>query len=480
MRAHQRTEYRILHFLLGSGLLNWRPTTLPALANQVGTDWNTVIAAVDRLYGQGIIELRKWMDGRGFVPYRGFGFDAEFFHRGDFQLRVTPMGEPYYEALHRQAQLENPILGGALRHAEELERLEKTLGPIRSQLAEFSKLTATFPAGWNEAFGAAKLMRENLALKDLWRSAAGLNTPLVEDMQKALKVQLEPLMGLYKNMGLDIAEKLGEQNQFFGKSILSREMERAFAPLFEQSKAIQAATAGLPGIALSWPSDVLARRLGLVENAVKNAGVFHDMRDRLLRDTVLEDIRPRLLEKLDIAGQFVYDHNRFVRRLPPPLPLSKGDGYEDEREHRDEEVGAKLEAELAKLDPRLAVLRRRAWENLKKGDVSAARLAAAGARELYTEILHLLSPDDELQESDIWQKRSDASLAKPTRRMRIEFIVGAEASELDVLAQFDQSIAQANKFTHKFADNVEVVRVAMSQLENCAYLLLACRKPKGS
>ena len=56
--------------------------------------------------------------------------------------------------------------------------------------------------------------------------------------------------------------------------------------------------------------------------------------------------------------------------------------------------------------------------------------------------------------------------------MRIEFIVGSAAREFDALVQFNQSIEHAQKFTHSFADNPEVVRVALSQLENCMYLLL--------
>jgi len=106
MLPHQKLELRILRFLRSSGELNWRATTLPELANHVGEDWNSLVAALDRLHQQGIVELQKWVDSVGFVPYEGLTTASEFFHRRDFQMRMTSVARPYLEALLRDEQLE--------------------------------------------------------------------------------------------------------------------------------------------------------------------------------------------------------------------------------------------------------------------------------------------------------------------------------------------------------------------------------------
>jgi hypothetical protein len=48
--------------------------------------------------------------------------------------------------------------------------------------------------------------------------------------------------------------------------------------------------------------------------------------------------------------------------------------------------------------------------------------------------------------------------------------------ELDTLVQFDKSMENANKFTHTFSDDPEIVRVSISQIESCLYLLLCFSK----
>lgn len=106
MLPHQKLELRILRFLQTSGELKWRATTLPTLSNVVGEDWNPLVAALDRLHGEGIIELRKWVDNAGFVPYGGLESSSEFFHRRDFQMRMTSAARPYLEALIRDEELE--------------------------------------------------------------------------------------------------------------------------------------------------------------------------------------------------------------------------------------------------------------------------------------------------------------------------------------------------------------------------------------
>jgi hypothetical protein len=61
--------------------------------------------------------------------------------------------------------------------------------------------------------------------------------------------------------------------------------------------------------------------------------------------------------------------------------------------------------------------------------------------------------------------------------MRCETPLGTNLGQLrqpqfDTVVQFDKSMENANKFTHTFADDPEIVRVSISQIENCLYLLL--------
>jgi len=74
--------------------------------------------------------------------------------------------------------------------------------------------------------------------------------------------------------------------------------------------------------------------------------------------------------------------------------------------------------------------------------------------------------------TDIWLKRKPGKETKPTRRMRYQFIVGDRLPEFDALVQFDRSVENANKFTHTFSDDPEIVRVSITQIETCLYLLL--------
>ena len=63
-------------------------------------------------------------------------------------------------------------------------------------------------------------------------------------------------------------------------------------------------------------------------------------------------------------------------------------------------------------------------------------------------------------------------MAKPTRRMRFQYIVGPAADDLAALVQFDESINHGNKYAHVFAEQIEVVRAYLGQLESCIYLII--------
>jgi hypothetical protein len=60
--------------------------------------------------------------------------------------------------------------------------------------------------------------------------------------------------------------------------------------------------------------------------------------------------------------------------------------------------------------------------------------------------------------------------------MRIDFIAGPAAKMFGALVQFDESMQHAHQFTHTFADDPELVRIALAQLENCLYMLLISSK----
>ncbi len=223
----------------------------------------------------------------------------------------------------------------------------------------------------------------------------------------------------------------------------------------------------------------IASRLTLVEDSLKNTFVWQSLRENSLKQFSSVGIKPFAV--VDVASQFVFGHGQFIRSLPPRLPASEeAESWDKQFWHRDAEVGAKLEEELAILGSEYVELRRTAWRAMTGNDVAAARVAMAGIRELCTDILHLLGSDEAIKKTDIWLERKDSSLARPTRRMRLEFIVGPAIAEFDALVQFDESLGHAHKFTHTFAEDPNVVRIALSQLENCLYLLLIMSRRNAS
>jgi hypothetical protein len=167
--------------------------------------------------------------------------------------------------------------------------------------------------------------------------------------------------------------------------------------------------------------------------------------------------------------------HQLIRALPPEIPVDEEQVFET-LESRNEEIGAKLESELERLGSRYVELRRVAWQNFKFNNVAGARVAMAGIRELYSEVMRRLAADEEIMKTGIWLNRQPGKETKPTRRMRYQFIFGDRLPELDTLVQFDKSMENANKFTHTFSDDPEIVRVSISQIESCLYLLLCFSK----
>jgi Predicted pPIWI-associating nuclease len=187
---------------------------------------------------------------------------------------------------------------------------------------------------------------------------------------------------------------------------------------------------------LYWPSNLLGSRAPLLEDCVLNTAALETFHAAAIlpHATVSPD-------RLAVASQFVFDHAEVVRRLPPRLPTPEGgERTADGKPHRDEEIGRKLELALRDFDERLLELRRQAWRNLGGGGIAGARLAMAGIRELFTDILHALAPDAEVKTTVMWQARPK-NITQPTRRMQLDYVLGEErAGEADALLQFSESI----------------------------------------
>lgn len=217
---------------------------------------------------------------------------------------------------------------------------------------------------------------------------------------------------------------------------------------------------------LHWPGKALSHRAMLIEDCVLNTTALETFHAAAIAPSAI--VSP---ERLVVATEFVFNHAEVVRRLPPRLPNPEG-ADQDQQEHRHEEIGAKLELALGGIDRRLLQLRRNAWSNLA-GGVAGARLGMAGIRELFDEVLRIFAPDSEVEAMPVWQDRTDHNITKPTRRMRLAYVLGeTRAAEVDALLQFERSIKRTQQFVHTFADDADLVRAQMTHLEIWIYLLV--------
>lgn len=217
---------------------------------------------------------------------------------------------------------------------------------------------------------------------------------------------------------------------------------------------------------LHWPHEAVSHRNLLLSDCVLNTAALETFHIAAISPNNFASLR-----RLEVASGFVFEHAEVVRRLPPSLPKTIG-GEDDGQEYRNEEVGAKLESTLRSIDMRLFELRRKAWGNMT-GGVPGARLGMAGIRELFEEVLRILAPESEVEATAIWQTRTNRDLKKPTRRMRVAYILGEErAAEADAVFQFEKSVQRTQKFVHTFAEDTELVRAQMTQMEIWIYLLL--------
>jgi hypothetical protein len=245
---------------------------------------------------------------------------------------------------------------------------------------------------------------------------------------------------------------------------------------FHRLEGIQNFGLSVPKVAIGmWPAESVSDRIGLIEHSFRNVSALQQLQNA----AVIRETSPTLVETLVATGQFVFNYGDLLGRLPPAvLPRERTTVDPNGLSHRNEEVGAKLDDLLPAVDSRLQELRHQSWRKLSEG-TAGARLAMLGLREVFNEILRLFAPDDDVASTDIWKNRADKSLARPTRRMRITHVMGSDAIKLSALLQFDASIEAAHRFAHTFADEPEIVRARMSQLETWIYLILLYAR-KGS
>jgi hypothetical protein len=259
-----------------------------------------------------------------------------------------------------------------------------------------------------------------------------------------------------------VSKQLEQQANLFLGLEAGRKFQEMFAEPLGHLKAAEQVNIDLPRLALqNWLPEVAFQRSSLLEDALRNVTALQE----LYSTAALSTIHIPSVEYIEVATHLVWKHGNFVRRLPPALPEAPS------REHQHQEIGPQLEARLLRVDPQLEELRRQAWKNLTGGKPGAL-LAAHGMREVLAKLLHIFAPDEEVKKSDSWLQRKEQALLKPTRRMRFEYIVGAGAADLAAFIQFNDSVERGQKFAHTFADDVEVVRTHLAQLEACIYLLV--------
>jgi Asp-tRNA(Asn)/Glu-tRNA(Gln) amidotransferase A subunit family amidase len=107
--------------------------------------------------------------------------------------------------------------------------------------------------------------------------------------------------------------------------------------------------------------------------------------------------------------------------------------------------------------------------------------SAKGLRLALDVDLGCYAVDSEVEATPIWQERPDKNnITRPTRRMRLVYVLGSEkASQADAMLQFSDSVNRTQKFVHTFADDPELVRVQMAQMETWIYLLLLFEKSRA-
>ena len=339
----------------------------------------------------------------------------------------------------------------------------------------FEQQTMEIAKGFQEPFVSTEAMRAVLSKISLGNDTfykSLVDNLKLTDVQywSSVALAVEPTLRSLRQMGVEFANQIAEQSKAMELALNSAPFQSWMKGLVDQSAVIARVSLKIPDLVnVHWPPDVMLNRLPLVEDSIWNAQALETIREGLTAQFIQGE--GNACNSVEAASHFVENHIHLVGSIPPSIPIDETDGGYSVQYHG-EEIGAKLEQELGRLGKHYIDLRRAAWRNFKDESIAGARIAMAGMRELYSDVLRLLSADDELKKTEIWMKRKDPAETRPTRKMRLEFIVGGRLVEYDALAQFDKSMQNAHKFTHTFSEDAELVRVSISQIEICLYLLL--------
>ena len=485
MLPSERLELSILKYVQIPGAERWRATSLPSLASSVKSqDWNEVTDAVIRLHARSIIMIRMWIDQQGFMMGQNSEEIARFFNSGEFQLEITPEGRVYMEALSEREKLEKALAlqssgipkGGVLDGMLEREvRISEEIRKVLYNRTVFEQQTMEIAKGFQEPFVSTEAMQAVIGKISLGNDTfykSLVDNLKLTDLQywSAVALAVEPTLRSLRQMGIEFAKQMAEHSKAMEPALNSVPFQSWMKGLADQSAIIARMSLKIPDLVnVYWPPHVMLNRLPLVEDSIWNAQALETLRAGLTSQGI-QGVGSSS-NSVEAASHFVENHVHLVGSIPPSIPIDETDGGYSVQYHG-EEIGAKLEQELGHLGKHYIDLRRAAWRNFKDESIAGARIAMAGMRELYSDVLRLLSADDELKKTEIWMTRKNPAETRPTRKMRLEFIVGGRLVEYDALAQFDKSMENAHKFTHTFSEDPELVRVSISQIEICLYLLL--------
>jgi hypothetical protein len=100
----EQLELALYRYIESPSPGQWQPCSWENLSNQLGRpEQAKLLDTLKRLHRRAVLEMRKWVDDpKGFIPFAPHFSDNDFFFRGDFQLRVSPEGQPYFEALEQR------------------------------------------------------------------------------------------------------------------------------------------------------------------------------------------------------------------------------------------------------------------------------------------------------------------------------------------------------------------------------------------
>ena len=361
---------------------------------------------------------------------------------------MTLACEPFFseEGIRVAIEHQNRMMDHASEYARIFSRQEHDR--VRTMAAQLAEVSREWQVNWKQEHDYARTMAAQLAeVSREWQ----VNWKQERDYARAMAVQLAEASREWqvnwKNVGvyLDVP-RIADSLQIIQSEIKSI----AHLAWDYDTAASSIAKAALNNIeAFQWVnSDALMKSLEGAHHVVSLAG-------------------------LPAAADYVIKYNDFVhlaaKRIDSPIiPPPKN----SEEDRRDEEIGPRLVSQLEKLDPRLAHLRSQAWENIRKKNPSTLRLAAHAIREMFSEVVRMLAPDDAVKDSVVWQNREDADLARPTRNMRFEFLLGSHPEKLAAVKQFAMSLEKAHKFAHTFPEDPDLVRAYLAKVETCVYLLL--------